>query len=84
MLLTKVVNLIINPVIVLGFIVATIYFFTGVIRFIASADDDGNRQKNKDAVMYGVIGLFVMFSVYGILRFVLATFTIPCSGFFFC
>lgn len=84
MLLQKIVNIIINPVIVLGFIIATIYFFITVIQFIASADNDGERQKNKDAVMYGVIGLFVMFSVYGILRFILATFNVPCSGFFFC
>lgn len=81
-LLGKIVTLIVNPVIVLGFVVATIFLFYGIVQLIWGADGK-DLEKNKSNVMYGVIGLFVMFSVYGILRIVLATFDIPCT-FFFC
>lgn len=81
-LLGKIVTLIVNPVIVLGFVVATIFLFYGIVQLIWGADGK-DLEKNKSNVMYGVIGLFIMFSVYGILRIVLATFQIPCT-FFFC
>lgn len=80
-LLGEIARLILNPLIVLGFVVATIYLFYGIAQLIFKADT-GDLEKNKKNVMYGVIGLFVMFSVYGILRIVLATFNIPCELFF--
>lgn len=80
-LLGEIARLIINPVIILGFVVATIYLFYGIAQMIFKADT-GDLEKNKKNVMYGVIGLFIMFSVYGILRIVLATFNIPCTLFF--
>lgn len=83
-LLNKIATLIINPLIILGFTVATAYLFYGIAEMIWKADSSGDLTKNKDKVKYGVIGLFVMFSVYGILRLVLATFDIQCAGRFFC
>lgn len=80
-LLGKIATLILNPLIVLGFVVATVYLFYGIIQLIAGADGN-DLEKKKNNVMYGVIGLFIMFSVYGILKLVLATFEITCSGFF--
>ena len=80
-LLGKIATFIINPIIVLGFVIATIYLFYGIAEMIWKADSS-DLGKNRKNVMYGVIGLFVMFSVYGILRIVLATFDIPCKGFF--
>jgi len=81
-LLGKIAAYIINPLIVLGFVVATIVFFYGVIGLITKSDGS-ELEKHKQNVVYGIIGLFVMFSVYGILRLVLKTFDIPCT-FFFC
>lgn len=75
-LLGKIATLIINPIIILGFVIATIYFFYGIIELI-SKSDSSELAKAKQTVTYGIIGMFVMFSVYGILRIVLATFNIP-------
>ncbi|OHA87302.1 MAG: hypothetical protein A3A90_01340 [Candidatus Zambryskibacteria bacterium RIFCSPLOWO2_01_FULL_35_19] len=80
-LLGQIAILILNPLIVLGFVVATIYLFYGIVQMIWGADGN-DLDKKKTNVMYGVIGLFIMFSVYGILRIVLATFDIPCELFF--
>jgi len=80
-LLGKIANLILNPLIILGFVVATIFLFYGIVQMIWGADG-GDLDKKKSNVMYGVIGLFIMFSVYGILRVVMATFGFPCTLFF--
>jgi len=81
-LLGKIASFILNPLIVLGFVVATIFLFYGIIEMIWKSKDGSDLKENKRNVMYGVIGLFIMFSVYGILRLVLATFNITCTGFF--
>lgn len=81
-LLGEIAVLIINPVIILGFVVATVYLFYSIAMLIFKADG-GDLEQNKKSVMYAVIGLFVMFSVYGILRVVAETFGIDCT-FFFC
>lgn len=81
-LLGKIANLILNPLIILGFTVATIYLFYGIAEMIWKSDSKDETSKKN--VMYGVIGLFIMFSVYGILSLVLKTFNIPCGTLFFC
>ena len=80
-LLGKIATLILNPLIILGFTVATVFLFYGIAEMIYKADSS-DLTKNRDNVKWGVVGLFIMFSVYGILRLVLATFGIPCTGFF--
>ncbi|MEK7669138.1 MAG: hypothetical protein AAB350_00905 [Patescibacteria group bacterium] len=80
-LLGKIATYILNPLIILGFTVATIFLFYGIAEMIYKSDSS-DLGKNRSNVMYGVVGLFVMFSVYGILRLVLATFGITCKSFF--
>lgn len=82
-LLGKIANLILNPLIVLGFVVATVFLFYGIAELIWGADGK-DLTKSKDNIKYGIIGLFIMFSVYGILNLVLDSFGIPCGGLFFC
>ena len=84
-LLGKIAEYIINPIIILGFVVATIYLFWGIVQLIWQADSS-NLKQNRQTVIYGIIGMFVMFSVYGILRIVMTTFGIPCDpkSIFFC
>ena len=67
-LLGNIATYILNPLIILGFVVATIFLFYGIVRMIWGADGD-DLDKSKKAVMYGVIGLFIMFSVFGIFTF---------------
>lgn len=81
-LLGKIAQLILNPLIVLGFVIATIYLFYGIAEMIWKADSS-DLGKSRDNVKYGIIGLFIMFSVYGILRIIIATFNItPCTLYF--
>ncbi len=77
-LLGKIIVLIINPLIILGFVIATIYFFFGIADLIWNADSK-DLSKKRNNLLYGIVGFFVMFSVYGILRLATATFGIPCA-----
>jgi hypothetical protein len=80
-LLGKIANLILNPLIILGFVIATIFLFYGIAEMMWKSDSS-DLGKNRDNVKWGIIGLFIMFSVYGILRLALATFGIECTAFF--
>jgi hypothetical protein len=43
-----------------------LFFFWGVGRFILSAGDQNELKKSKGIIIYGIIGIFVVSSVFGI------------------
>lgn len=65
----KVIDLIIDPAVTLLFALAIVYFSFGVVKYIMKADSDEGRETGAKHVMYSVIGLFIMISVWGIIRF---------------
>jgi hypothetical protein len=70
-------RVIINPLITLAFAVALIVFFVGVFQFINSeAASDSKREQGKQKIMWGLVGMFIMISAYGIIRLILGTFSI--------
>ena len=75
-LLNKVNQFILNPIIILLFAVATLYFFWGIVQFINSETADTKRDEGKRKIFYSLLGMFIMFSAYGLIRLVLGTFGI--------
>lgn len=73
------VNVIVNPLILLMFGVATAYFIFNFVRFLSLEPGDKNREESRKAIMWGIIGMVVMFSVYGLIRFTLNTFGIDAN-----
>jgi len=67
---------ILNPIILLLFAVSTVYFFYGIIKYLSLDPTDSKRKEARDAIIWGLVGMLIMFSVYGILGFVLSTFGI--------
>lgn len=53
-------------VIAILFLIATVVFFWGVIKFIYHSDNETERNKAKSIMTYGIIGLAVMASTWGI------------------
>ena len=51
--------------------IAFLAFLFGVARFFFS-DSEENRKKGKDFALYGIIGFFVLFSVWGIAKLLLS------------
>ena len=75
----KVDNAIINPLIVLLFAVAMVYFLYGLVEFIGNASNDEKRTTGKNHMIWGIVGLTVMMGVWVILNVVLNTLGIPRS-----
>lgn len=65
---------ILNKVVILLIALAVIFFLYGIVKFIKSADEEEGREKGKNIMFYGVIGLFVMVSVWGIVNILINTF----------
>ncbi len=72
--LKKVDNVILNPLLKVLFAVAFLYFIYAVIKLINA--DGSDKTEARDAVMWSVVGIFIMISVYGIINVVIRTFDI--------
>jgi len=57
-----------SPIIALMFAVAMIFFIYGVVEFIGAADKEEARTKGKQHMVWGIIGIFIMVSVWGIMN----------------
>lgn len=65
-----VVNLAVNVVLVLAFL----FFLWGLTKFIFAAGDESKIEEGKRIMVWGIVALFVMFSVWGIITFLQITF----------
>lgn len=71
---------IVNPIITLFMIGALSVFLFGVFEFIKGADNEDARRTGRNHMKWGIIGLFIMVSVFAIIRLLLNTFGIPEPG----
>lgn len=60
---------IINPLLVIMVALAMLVFFKGLVQFIAKSGDAKNHADGRNLMVWGLIGIFVMVSVIGILNF---------------
>lgn len=79
--LNKINQFILNPIITLAFAVALLVFFFGIFQFINSQTADAKRDEGKRKIFYGLFGMFIMVSAYGLIRLVLGTFGITPTGY---
>ena len=61
---------ILNIVIKLTFGLAIIYFFYGMGQFILHSDEEKVREDGKQRILWGVIAIFVIASIMGIIAFI--------------
>lgn len=74
--LKKVVVEIVNPIILLLIAAAFVLFLWGVFELIKGAGDETKRSEGKRAMLWGIIGLVIIFGAYGIINIALGTFGI--------
>lgn len=72
--LIKIFTNILQPMISVFIALALLYFFWGMSQFILHADSDVEREKGRQVMFWGIIALFVMVSVWGIIRVIQNTF----------
>lgn len=69
-LINNITTQILNPLIGLMMAIAVAMFIWGIVEFIAGANNVEKRETGKNHIIYGLIGLFIMISVFGILQLV--------------
>lgn len=53
---------------------AVVVFLFGVFRFIMNAGDEEARKSGRSMILWGIVGLFVMISVWGLVQFLVNSF----------
>ncbi|MDO8555375.1 MAG: hypothetical protein Q7R75_02320 [bacterium] len=69
-LLNYVLSELINPALYLLLAIAVIIFIYGIIEMIAGAANDKKREEGRQHLMWGIIGLFIMLGVWGIISII--------------
>lgn len=73
-LVDKVIFSVINPLIVLVSSLALLYFLWGVSKYIIHGGNEEKRAEGYQMMIYGIIALFVMVSVWGLVGVLANTF----------
>jgi uncharacterized membrane protein YfcA len=66
---------ILNPFIRLLVALAIVYFLFGVFKFMR-ADDEKMRLEGRNHMLWGIVGIFIMIGVWGIISVIMTTFDI--------
>jgi NhaP-type Na+/H+ or K+/H+ antiporter len=69
-LLTKFIDLVVNPLVQLLLGAAILYFVYGVFTYIRSSESDSGRREGASHILWSTVGLFIMISVFGIMGFI--------------
>ena len=75
--LVKVQDAILTPLITLLALGAFVVFIWGVFNFIANSDDEAKRKTGQQHMLWGIIGLVIIFGANGILSLIKATVGTP-------
>lgn len=69
----KISTEILNPIIAILFALALAYFVYGVAAYLWNPDNEEARDKGRKGMLWGIIGMFIMVSVFGIMRFLISS-----------
>ena len=65
---------ILNVVVPLLIAVAVVIFLFGVVKYITAGGDEEKRKESRNVMIYGIVGLFVMVAVWGLVNVLISTF----------
>jgi len=69
-LVNSISKVILNPIIIFLFAAAVAYFLYGVVQYLMNPDNEEIRKKSKSQMVWGIIGLFIMVGVFGIMTLI--------------
>jgi len=71
-------NIVKNILIPLAFSLALLYFFWGVAKYIRTGSgSEKAAEEGKKIMIWGIVGLFIAFSIWGIITFIQSELGIP-------
>lgn len=68
------VSELVNPTVILIIGFAVVYFFWGVAKYILHSDDAKTREEGRGMMIQGIIAIFVMISMWGLINLLDNTF----------
>ena len=71
-----IINIINQYVIPLIIGLAVVYFLWGVLKYVTAGGDEESKGAGRDMMIYGIIALFVMVSVWGLVGVLKGTFNL--------
>ncbi len=78
-LVTTVINSVLNPLVLLIVGVALVTFLWGVVKYMGKSEDK-DRAEGRKLMVYGLVALFVMVSVWGLVNVLVHTFNFADNG----
>ena len=67
-ILNRTITYIVNPVVYLLIGLAVIYFLYGVLVFIKNADNSEKRPDGARHILWGIVGIAIMFCVFALVH----------------
>ena len=68
---------VLKPLIGLLLTAALVVFLWGVVKYVKTSSDEKERANGHQMMIYGLIALFVMVSVWGLVNVLVGTFNLP-------
>lgn len=84
---TNIENILLTVQRIIGYVipiliaVALIMFINGVIKYITAGADETKRAEARNTMLYGIIGLFVIVAVWGLVDVIARTFDVDTGGY---
>lgn len=76
----RVVTYIIDPALLVIFACGFLLFVYGLVEFLWKLNEGGEAEEGKRHMVWGIVGMFIMVSVYGILDIIDNTFHLNFSN----
>jgi len=73
-LLERIITFVIDPALRVVFTLGLLFFMWGLVEFLWKVKDGQPSQEGKMHMVYGLIGMLIMVSVYGIIALIVNTF----------
>ena len=71
---SQIVGSIIDPLVLLIFSIGIFLFTWGLVVFLSQMDNPDGRKTGVQHMLWGIIGIFIMATVFGIINIILETF----------
>lgn len=73
-LLERIQTYVVDPIIAVIFTLGLLLFFVGIVEYLWEIKDGKTDGDGRQHLIYGLIGMLVMVSVYGIINMIINTF----------
>ena len=74
--ISNVNKMIINPIIIFLFALAVVFFVYGIVEFISNQENEEKKTKGKSHMIWGIVGITIMMSVFMLMNILMSTFNI--------